>query len=295
MKKIFYLLACVLFIGASSMLLQNCQSEKVAVGSYENEKENVSFELRSIGALLGVSYEITIYKRYHYDFEKLTELDLAHLNPSEERQRIQMFLMPDGTVNMAIEELDSERFIKHQERITPSVRRTEIVGNTAFFYDDNQRMVSSHPIEMPKRIELAEQIKHSRGLFSYEEAVRNFKAMQGGFSDLCIERMVAEAQSRGRFTEHADGLITVRENLSEVIPGQRGSRVTLVDRNINKVVAVVTYDEKENMTSRTFFGYDREETPVINAIRTEILLEMPSGAKVLQVISSRIENINFTL
>ena len=64
----------------------------------ENDALNVSergIKSDRKAALLSLSYEITTYQWYEYEFDKMTELDLAYLNPSDEKQRVNMVLLPD--------------------------------------------------------------------------------------------------------------------------------------------------------------------------------------------------------
>ena len=289
------ILKCIIciFVLLITLLITGCRSETEIL----NKTDEVSIELKSSGALLEVSYEITTYTRYAYDIEDLTELDLAHLNPSDEKQRVQMFLMPDGTVNMAIEELDIEQTIKIQHEVAPcdlpKTKMTEVVGNTVTFYDGNRKMISSHPITAQRQTELADRIKKSGNRFGYQEAARCFAEMQGGFSDYNTEKMIEKARSNGQITEHCDQFATVRTTLSEFMRDAAGDAVIIVDKHINKVVAAACYDEEEIMTMCTYYGYTKEGEPLLNALRTDHKMEVPSGADVWKTTMSKIENLKF--
>ena len=281
-----------------TLIYAGCQNETEILNKM-GENDNMSITLKSSGALLELSYEITSYTTYKYDYEKLTEIDLAHLNPSEEKQRIEMYIMPDGTVNMVIEELDFERQINIPHEISPSdvpeIKRTEIFGNNITFYDRNRSMLSSHNIEMDKQTELANQIKNYRNEFGYDETVRMFGAIPIGMSMYAIEKMINEAEAKGQLVVHNETFVTVRTNNSEIDPETTGSQVVLIDRSLNKIVASVTYDEMENMTSRTLIGYENGEIPLLIGYYTETLWEVPSGAEVWQITNTKFDKLNFNL
>jgi hypothetical protein len=281
------------------VLLAGCQDEKKALDELENN--SVSIELKSAGALLETSYEKTTYVRYHCNdnFEKLTELDFAHINPSEEKQRVKKYLMPDGTVNMTIEELDFERTIHIPHETAPcnvpKIRRTEIRGNTVTFYDGSRRIIGSHPAEMSKQTELAAQIRELGDRVGHAEAARSFATGQGRIFEEAMEKTISDARSKGQLVEHDDRFVTVRTRLSDILPDAKESNVVIIDRNINRIVASATYDEAENLMSRTFYAYDKESAQAPNATVTEAIIELPSGAKVWQITSSRIEKYNVKL
>ena len=246
-----------------------------------------------------MSYVITSYQRYEYDSENLTELDIAHLNPSDEKQRVAMYLLPDGLVNMIIEKLDIKPMIPIPNETTPSdvpeIKRTEVIGNQATFYDGNRKVIGTQPLALPKQEQLAEQIKKYGKEMGYDELAKACVTMQGGIFELAVDKMLAEAEAKGQLTTQDGQLVTVRTNLADVMPGAKGANVVIVDRTINKIMASANYDEKEEMTSCAYFGYAKEGAPVLNATRTEQRVEVPSGAEVWQVTCSKIENWKYSI
>ena len=280
------------------ILIIGCQNETEILNKM-GEKDNMSIELKSSGALLEVSYEITSYTTYKFDYENLTEIDLAHLNPSEEKQRIEMFLMPDGTVNMVIEELNFERKINIPHEIVPSdvpkIKRKEIFGNNVSFFDGSHKLIGSLNIEIGKQCEWVEQINEMGDKFGNEEVAQLFGAIPIGMTDNAIEKMICEAKAKGQLIEHDETFVTVRTNLSEIMKEATGANVILIDRSINKVVASVTYDEVENTTSRTLFGYESSGAPLLKGSYMETLFEVPSGAEVWQITNAKYEKLNFKL
>ena len=157
------------------------------------------------GSVLEIAYDKTTWQRFIGDFENFTDLDLAHINPSEEKQRVEMVLLPDGSVNMTIEEMDFERniIIPHQTlpNDIPGIRKTVIIGNTISFYDINGRLKGTERVETPKQTELVEQIRELGGQYGEEEIARTVAAMQGGFFDRAIEKMIAQAQENGQLIQ----------------------------------------------------------------------------------------------
>jgi len=278
------------------VLITGCQNESELLNKMGN-KDNLSIELKSGGALLAVSYEITTYQRYECDFEELTELDLAHLNPSEEKQRIEMYLMPDGTVNMVIEELDFERTINIPHEIAPcdlpKIKRTEIIGNSVTFYDGNRKMLGSHPFQSIKNEAWADQMSRFDNRLVSEQPAKSFAILQSCVFGYSIEEMIEDAQVKGQFIAHDEHFVTVRTNLSETRQGATTARVVIVDKSINKVVASVTYNENEKVISRMYFGYQNDDIPLLRATVSETLLEMPSGAEAWQITTSLLENYKF--
>jgi len=277
------------------ILIAGCKYENIT----QLQKDVVSIGLKSDGALIEMSYEITTYQWYEYNIDNLTELDLAHLNPSEEKQRIEMFLMYDGTVNMITEELDFERTINIPSEIAPcdepKIKRTELIGNTVTFYDGSRNVLGSHSVQMQRQTELANQLREYGERFGYEEAARCFATMQGDIFDLQMDEMIAQAEAKGQLTIHDENFSTVRANFADVIPGSSGATVVIVDRNINKMVASVVYDEMENETSRTYLGYEKDGAPILNETMTTQIMQLPSGAKVWQITYSKIDNLKYNL
>ena len=294
-KKNYFKWTIILLI---IILITGCKSETEILNG-KDSKDNISIELKSSGAVLEMSYEFTSYKRYQCDYEKLTEFDLAHINPSDEKQRVQMFIMPDGTVNMVIEEMDFERIINIEHEVDPNdvprITRSEITGNVATYYDSNRKMVCATPIEMQKQTELVKRIKMLGEKFGYEEVAKSFATMQGGIFEEAIEKMIADARAKGNYIAYDEHYATVRTNLADAVAGATGEAVVIVDRKINKIVAYVNYDENEKETLRIYYGYEKEGAPILNATRTEQTIELPSGAEVWQITCTKIDNLTFKL
>ena len=281
------LLAIVQFAG--------CKTDNNAF-SEDESTSGIKSELK--GALLRIAYDITTTQWYECDYEKLTELDIAHCNPSEEKQQIVMYLMSDGTANMTVEELDFERTIHIQHEITPSdlpkIKRTEIIGGIATYYDGNRNIIGSQPVEMTRQKELADQIQQFGSRLD-KDAARCFATMQSVIYDHELEKLISDARASGRLIDHNKWFATVRTNLSDVQPGATGASVVLIDMNIKRVVATTIYDEKDNLIMRTYYGYEKEGVPILNVTRTETLLELPSGAEVMQITQSKFTNHDFNL
>jgi hypothetical protein len=177
----------------------------------------------------------------------------------------------------------------------PKIKRTEIIGNTITFYDGKRKVLGSHPYETEKDIEQVAQINELRRRFGYNELADAYANMQGEMFKQVFEQMISDAKVRDQFVEYDNQYATIRKNLSDFIPETTGSSVILLDRNISKVVAIVNYDERDKITSSTYYGYEKVGAPILNATKTEQLLQMPSGAEVWQITSSKIQKLNFKL
>ena len=64
---------------------------------------------------------------------------------------------------------------------------------------------------------------------------------------------------------------------------------------MQRIVACASYDDNEVLTQKMYYGYAKEGPPIIDAIRTEQLVKMPSDAEVWQIANSKIENLNVTI
>jgi len=241
-----------------------------------------------------ISYEMTTYQWYEYDFDSLTELDLAHTNPSSEKQRVHMLLMPNGQMNMSVEKMAHARRNIIPHRTLPNdileVHRTVIMGNTVSFYDVNGRQLGAQTIDLPSQIELVEQIRELGNEFGDKEVAQAITTMQGGFLERNFEKMIADAQTRNQLIEHCERYATLRVNFSDVAPGTKGASVLLFDRDRQKMVASSTYDENENLTQRMYLEYAKEGPQVLVAKRAEQRLQLPSGAEAWKISHTVIEN-----
>ena len=139
-------------------------------------------------------------------------------------------------------------------------------------------------------MKLVEQIRDMSTQFSDKEVADAFSAMQGNVFDQNFEKWMAEAETKGDVIAHDEQYVTLRMNLSEYTQLEESTCVMLVDKNINKLVGNVVYDEDYNPTLYRYYGYSKEGAQTLNATRTEQLINLPSGAKVWQITCSKYEN-----
>ncbi|MCL2073384.1 MAG: hypothetical protein FWH18_05675 [Marinilabiliaceae bacterium] len=287
------------FILLATIIITGCKSETERLNSLDDLNE-LSIGLKSGGAvLMEISYDITTSQWYEYDIAELTDIDIAHLNPSEEKQRIEMYLMFDGTVNMSIEEMDFERTIIIPHEIEPNdvprITRTEIIGNNLYFYNSNRQMVGMQSAEMPRHNDLADRIMQMGDRFSSETLNDAFATMKGEIFNEAVDQMIAEADASGQLLQHDDNYATVRTILADEVHGAVGSAVMIIDMSIKKVVACVLYDEQDKGIFRTYYNYGDENSQILKATLTEQIIELPSGAKVWQITCSNYENVKYKL
>jgi len=277
-------------------LITGCNTDEAL---FRKDASPLGVKSKGMETLLEISYEKTTYVDYEYDFESMTELDLAHINPSEDKQRIEMVLLADGTVNMTIEQMKFERNIKipHQTlpNDMPGVHKTVVMGNTVSLYDINGNLIGVQQMEMPKKIELAEQVKKMGAQYSDEEIAQVLSGMHGSHFEQNFEKMIAEAKAKGQLTEHGEQYVSIRVNFSDIKPGAKGAGVMLVNKDSKKKVASITYNEKDEAIHRMYYGYEKEGTPIQSATRSELLVKVPSNNEVWKVTSSKIENFKFKI
>lgn len=287
MNKLF-----VSFFAALVIVFTGCKVENEA---FKRNDAHVGIKSDMKAALLSLSYDITTWQWSEYDAEKLTEVDLAHLNPSEEKHHIEMVLLPDGTVNMTLEEVEFEKNINIQHQTLPndipSVKKTVITGNTVSRYDINGKLLSTDKAEISRQTKLAEQIREMGAQFSDKEIAQAFATMQGNVFDQNFEKWITEAEAKGEVIAHDEQYVTLRMNLSENNTQKKGACVLLVDKNINKLVGNVSYDDEYNPILNMYYGYAKEGVQALNASRTEQLIKLPSGVKVWQITCSKYDNL----
>ena len=113
--------------------------------------------------ILQASYEITTWTDYEIPKKELSDLDMSSLNPMSDKQKITMEISKSGEVSLTINKLDFKNNIKIPHKTPPSdipeIVRTEIIGNTAYFYTKNKKLMSSEYVEIPNQFEIVEKIK----------------------------------------------------------------------------------------------------------------------------------------
>lgn len=253
-------------------------------------------ELKLGEVLIEMSYDMITSQDFETDFSKLSSLDLSNMNPRNEKQHIKMQLFESGQTSLTIEELDFKQKIKIKHKIlpdnSPKIIKTEIIGNSAKFYDMNGKLISQAPMSLPNQHELAERIKKMGAKISSEDVNKTVAAIQGQQFIDDLDALINNTAKNGvRVLEQGKNHITIRmpkDNLDN-------ETVLLVDKGINKIVGSRVYNRDNELLESTFFRYSKEDNQFLNAIRKEVKTELPSGKKINTIINTRFENYKFNL
>lgn len=291
--KTLIILLAVSFIG-----LQGCQEDLSLLKKNEILTPDMSKKMSS--GILQVSYEITTWTDYEMPKKELSNLDMSSLNPMSDKQKITMEISKNGEVSMTIDKLDFKNNIKIPHKTPPSdipeIVRTEIFGNTAYFYTKNKKLVNSEYIEIPNQTELVEKIKKLGNKFSAEDVNQAMATMQGQFFADNLDEFIDNAIKNGAHViEQGDSYITLRISLKQKDQNIEQDVVLLIDRNINKVVGSRIYNAKNELLQTIYYGYNKGKVQSLKAIRVEEKTKLPSGKEVKMIISSKIEKLKFNL
>jgi hypothetical protein len=250
-------------------------------------------------SLLELSYELTTYVDYKADFEKLSSLDLTHLNPKAEKQRVEMTLLPNGEIRMITENLNLEKPINLPHQTVPSdipeIKRSEIIGSRISFYDVNGKLVGNEEFKTPKQTQLVDEIKKMKNHSSEEEIAEAIATMQGQVFIRNMQTFLTEARIQGAFVLEGERYVTVRQDLAKMGINQQGSCVTLIDMQQGKILGYTIYDEKENMIQKTYYRYHKKGVRSIANIQTEEIFQLPSGIEVSKITQLNFDNLVYKL
>lgn len=296
-KEFFYFIIAILFFSNCS----NNEFDLIDKNKVITDKmltPNITKSMLS--GILQTSYEITTWTVYDMQEEKLSDLDMAYLNPKSEKQKITMSLSKDGDMSLTIVELDFKNKIKIQNRTQPSdipeITRTEVLGNTAHFYDKNGKLINSEHIEMPKQMEMVEKINKMGSKFSAKDLNEAMAKMQGQFFEDNINEFIEDAIKKGaQVLKQEDHYIALRISMKQIDPRIKEEAVLLINRKINKLVGSRIYDANNELVQKTYYGYSKGKAQLLNAIKTEEKMTLPSGKTVNMISYLKIDNLKFNL
>ncbi len=286
--KLFFIISMLFFFSCNNDTLLFKKDKNFNSETFKNQ----------LPGILQVSYEVTTWTDYETPFSKLSDLDISNLNPMSEKQKITMQLSESGEVSLTIDKLNFKNKIKIPNNTPandiPEIVRTEIIGNTAYFYDKSKKLKGSEHIEIPNQIKLVEKIKKLRDKFSEEDINEALATMQGQFFADNTEEFIKNASENGaEIQELEDGYITVRMPLKDM--GQNLETVLLINKNINKLVGNRIYNEKNELLQTVYYGYNKGKIQSLNAVRVEEKISLPSGKEIKMTTNSKIENLKFNL
>jgi hypothetical protein len=296
MKKNLYGLSLLLIF---ILLCSACKRDfrDVLIDPFGNSSPRAT---KASNGILELAYELTTFVDYKADFEKLSTLDLAHLNPKADKERIEMTLLANGEIRMTTERLTLENPINLPHLTIPSdipeITRTEVFGSRISFYDATGKLAGTEEFKMPQQTQLVEDLKKMKLHSSEEEIAQAIANLQGQVFVKNLELFLAEAERQGAFIQWHEHLVTVRQDLTKMgIKNQLGSGVTLLDTKTGKMLGYVIYDEKENVLQRTYYRYNTGEVKSIKMIQTEEVMQLPSGTEVSKVTLMTFDNLVYKL
>lgn len=249
---------------------------------------------------MNISYDIYTVRDYETDFSKLTDLELASVNPSEEKQHVEMTLLENGQMNIVINNVDFKRNINISHKTlpddSPKIVKTEIIGNTVKFYDVNGKILSTENIPIPNHSETVKRIKEIGEKFSADDINNTIATMQGQQFIDNLKEYIANAEQNGvEVIEQGEKFVTLRSNFSNIDPSMQGASVLLIDKSINKLVGTRVYDVDDKLVQTVFFGYNKGKVQSMNAIKVEQMEQLPTGKEVKMILLSKIDNLEFNL
>lgn len=291
-NKIFYLIFSLIFFA----FIYSCNKE------FNETKDPNSPNTEKVTGerIMNISYDIYTVRDYETDFSKLSDLELSSVNPSEEKQHVEMTLLESGQMNIVISNVDFKKHINIPHKTlpddSPKIVKTEIIGNIVKFYDINGKVLGTENIPIPNHSETVKKIKEIGAKFSAEDINNTIATMQGQQFIENLEEYIANAAQNGvEVIEQGKNHVTLRSNFSNIDPSMQGASVLLIDKSINKLVGTRIYDENDKLVQTVFYGYNRGEVQSMNAIKVEQMEQLPTGKEVKMISLSKIENLKFNL
>lgn len=253
-------------------------------------------EVKSGMVLLEMSYDIATSQDFETTSSKFSSLDLANMNPRNEKQHIEMQLLESGQMNLTIEELDFKEKIDIKHKVlpdnSPKIVKTEINRNSAKFYNANGKLISQAPMDMPNQYKLVERIKNMGSKISKEEINKTIAAIQGQQFIDDLDALRNNASENGvKILEQGENHVTMRMPKDDL----KNETVLLVDKGNKKIVGSRIYNSGNELLESTFFGYGNDDYQFLNAIRKEVNIELPSGKTTNTFINTKFDNYKFNL
>jgi hypothetical protein len=78
-------------------------------------------------------------------------------------------------------------------------------------------------------------------------------------------------------------------------PGLFGSNVMLIDKENNRMLANRMYDEADEITQTTFYGYAKGDVQALDAIRVEEPILIQGTTKITKVTLTKISDLSISL
>ncbi len=284
----------IMFFFVSFLFLTGCK---------ENIEEkfiddSIAFN-KSGNGIMQLSFDIRTTRIFDFDFSKASNLDVAHAQPYEEKQHLEMNILSNGQIEMSITNVDFDRKINIPTNIQPDDRpqvfKTVISNNTMSLYDKNNTLISSSHVDLPNRMDIVSKINKLGKSYSIEEINEVIATMQGQRYIPNLEEYIAKAaENNVQVLEQGDNYVTLRSSMNNITPGMNLDAVLLIDKSRNKLVGTRIY-EGNKLLKTTYLGYSNGKQKHLTAIRDEETITLPSGQEANMISFSKIDNFNFNL
>lgn len=251
-------------------------------------------------AIMEISFTMKTTRDFEIPKTTLSDVDLSTLNPSSDKQKVQMQLFENGQLHIVIEEMDFKEKIVIPSHLlpddSPRLKRTEIIGNTVSFYDEKEKLIKSNSIDIPNHIETVKKIKELGDKFTAADINSAIATMQGYQFIDNLKKFIKEAPAMGiQVLEQGEDYVTLRVPLKNTDARVKEESVLLIDKRMNKLVGSRIYGEKNELLQSTFYGYNHGDIQSLSAIKVEQKIMLPSGNEVNMELNTKIEDLKFSL
>lgn len=258
--------------------------------------------------ILNLSWESAISTDYTGDFASLDDFSMSSLNPSDEKQKIAFVLFESGEVELTIEHLSQNEGIKipHQDLADdrPPVKKTVIFGGMISLYDGGGSLIASEPMDKLDYSKLLADIKKIKQENKPEEIAKVLKDFQSKFFGNNLANFLDQIRGSNpivrqmeefQIVEENENFVTIRVDLKVFEPGLFGSNVMLIDKENNRMLANRMYDEADEITQTTFYGYAKGDVQALDAIRVEEPILIQGTTKITKVTLTKISDLSISL
>lgn len=266
----------------------------------ETKDPNSSNTKRVTGeGIMNISYDIKTNIYYDVNRENLNNLDLASINPSEEKQHIDMTLFKDGSVEMTLMKLDFDKTINIPNHVRPSdlpeIAKTHIKGNNIIYYDKNGKELSASTIKSSDMSQTVKKIEELQNNYSQDEINEVIATLQGNRYVDNLEDYISHAKENNFvIMEQGDDFVTIRSTMENQPSGMNLQNVLLIDRKNNRLMGNRIYDNNKLIQS-TYFRYSKGKQQHIIDVRNEMITSLPSGQEITMQSISKIDNFKFSI
>jgi len=219
----------------------------------EAAEQAANSKIEKLGkAIMEISFTMKTTRDFEIPKTALSDVDLSTLNPSSDKQKVQMQLFENGQLHVVIEEMDFKEKIVLPSHLqpdnSPKLKRTEIIGNAVNFYDEKEKIIKSNSIDIPNHIETVKKIKELGDKFSAADLNSAITTMQGYQFIDNLKKFIKDAPAMGiRVLEQGEDYVTLRVPLKNSDARVKEESVLLIDKRMNKLVGSRVYGENNEL------------------------------------------------